>query len=334
MGVTAGSRGRFPARAVFSGRGSTRLPGPPQTGEPPPKGPISLHLRRLDLAHVRCFTELSLDFQRADGSPRLWTSILGDSGSGKSTILRAALLALVSAEALHRSDSVRHRAILDLVGEELLGGSHRPRGVSAEVGGQDSPHIRAGVQNHLSKSLSNEIHRAPVYHLSELFDPALHVFAHQVGAVGNGAPKRLVFAAYGCSRSLAGGERIRRSLDGFATMIDSASHLTPPEEHLLAIRSQPGSRRRYARTRSMLRSFLPNVERIFTREGKVMCRTPEGRVPLSAIGDGQRNLLALICDLLARLEAAYPNSEKPAGEAATVLIDDIGALLIGREQRL
>jgi hypothetical protein len=51
------------------------------------------YVRRLELTNVKLAHDLSLSFEGADGAPRMWTCILGDNGSGKTSILQAIALA-------------------------------------------------------------------------------------------------------------------------------------------------------------------------------------------------------------------------------------------------
>ena len=53
-----------------------------------------MYLRHLSLKHLKRIANLELSFERADGSPRLWTVLIGENGLCKTTILQAiALLA-------------------------------------------------------------------------------------------------------------------------------------------------------------------------------------------------------------------------------------------------
>jgi predicted ATP-binding protein involved in virulence len=54
-----------------------------------------MYLRSLTLKNVKRFRDLTLSFERPDGSPRLWTVVIGENGTGKTTLLQAIAMAAV-----------------------------------------------------------------------------------------------------------------------------------------------------------------------------------------------------------------------------------------------
>jgi energy-coupling factor transporter ATP-binding protein EcfA2 len=52
-----------------------------------------MYLRSLTLKNVKRFRDLTLSFERPDGSARLWTVVIGENGTGKTTLLQAIALA-------------------------------------------------------------------------------------------------------------------------------------------------------------------------------------------------------------------------------------------------
>ena len=59
-----------------------------------------MFLTQLNLQNVRCFKSLEIDFDLEGGNNRKWTVILGENGTGKSTVLRSMALLLAGSEAL------------------------------------------------------------------------------------------------------------------------------------------------------------------------------------------------------------------------------------------
>ena len=54
------------------------------------KTPQNAYFLSLELENVRCFGEKqTIDFSDGNGNPKQWTIILGDNGTGKTTILRS-----------------------------------------------------------------------------------------------------------------------------------------------------------------------------------------------------------------------------------------------------
>jgi hypothetical protein len=52
-----------------------------------------MYIRSLSIQNLRRLRQLSLDFTLPDGSPRMWTVLIGENGTGKTTILQAIALA-------------------------------------------------------------------------------------------------------------------------------------------------------------------------------------------------------------------------------------------------
>jgi DNA repair exonuclease SbcCD ATPase subunit len=59
-----------------------------------------MFLQRLTLSNVKSFKELEIVLTQENGNTRAWTLILGENGTGKSTILKSAALLLAGSDAL------------------------------------------------------------------------------------------------------------------------------------------------------------------------------------------------------------------------------------------
>jgi energy-coupling factor transporter ATP-binding protein EcfA2 len=57
-----------------------------------------VYLKSVTIRHIKCFEDLTLDFFVGD-EPRRWTVILGENGTGKSTLLQAIAVTLAGPEA-------------------------------------------------------------------------------------------------------------------------------------------------------------------------------------------------------------------------------------------
>jgi len=57
-------------------------------------------LRNIRLENIRCFVDVSINFDRAGEENRKWTVILGENGTGKSTVLKSIALLLSGSDAL------------------------------------------------------------------------------------------------------------------------------------------------------------------------------------------------------------------------------------------
>ena len=59
---------------------------------------VRVFIRELEIADLKLFRDLKLSFVKDDGSPRMWTVIVGENGLGKTSLLRAIALAAVGPE--------------------------------------------------------------------------------------------------------------------------------------------------------------------------------------------------------------------------------------------
>lgn len=58
-----------------------------------------MYLETCTIKHIKCFDEITLDFRNPDGSVRLWNVIIGENGTGKTTLLKAIAIALLGEKA-------------------------------------------------------------------------------------------------------------------------------------------------------------------------------------------------------------------------------------------
>ena len=59
-----------------------------------------MYLKNIHLTNIRCFKDVQIDFDLDGGKNRKWTVLLGENGTGKSTILKAIGLLLAGSDAL------------------------------------------------------------------------------------------------------------------------------------------------------------------------------------------------------------------------------------------
>lgn len=58
-----------------------------------------MYLTQFTVRQVKGFADVTLDFQQPDGSIRLWNVIIGENGTGKTTLLQAIAMALAGEKA-------------------------------------------------------------------------------------------------------------------------------------------------------------------------------------------------------------------------------------------
>ena len=265
-----------------------------------------IHLSRLRIESIRGLRDVEIRFGAPEPERGQWTVLLGENGTGKSTILRA--LALV------------------LAGPELGGVLfHSSRDVA--------PYLRDG----------SKLGRISLWTADPLLGPRLEVrskgweesIAYEPFPIG--APGPLLFG-YGCRRGAALGVRESSftDLDSVATLFDENAGLIAVETWLKGrLLAKLQSKRREDREFfdaliETLRRLLPGVEKVDIRREGVWLRGPAvGRSRLAAKSDGYVTTLAWVLDLIARwAERASARGEALDGgfnEQMTglVLIDEI-----------
>jgi hypothetical protein len=269
---------------------------------------VSPGIVRLDSIEIHDFTRfdhLALDTKRA--SPDLpldrgqWLILLGDNGRGKSSILRALVLALAGTN----------------VAQAVVGQ------YAAPLIRNEQSSARCDVQSgalRFSATITNE-------------------GTGQIAACepANG-PRPLVFA-YGCRRGSALGGNDSADLNGSATdvitLFNESVRLHPAPSWLQRLKlralQHPKHDEIFNTVTKMLCSLLPDVDRMDVVDDQVWAIAPKlgGRLPLSALSDGYLTTLGWLVDLIARwLHWAEQTSQDLTGNffermEGLVLLDEI-----------
>ena len=237
-----------------------------------------VHLQTVSLRDWRGFQRFDLNLQpAADPGTGQWAFLLGENGCGKTSVLRALALALVS----------------DEVGEALLG-----------LAGLASPHVRLdAAEARVEVALTAGPLPATVVKRareSEIMPPRT---ASRLG--------RPFVVAYGCRRgtSLGGADREVefRPIDAVRTLFEEGASLIHAETWLrrwaLAAAQEPDSPKStfYEAILKVLVGLLPGVEQVEVLPERVWVTGPGvGRVPLGALSDGYLTTTGWILDMVAR----------------------------------
>ncbi len=289
----------------------------------------------LELENVRCFSERRmLDLADGNGRPARWTILLGENGTGKTTILQL-LVALES----------------PIIEQEGLSTSHYQRRL---------PYVTIPVRTMTREPQGpNQLAVAKVAHKTRLTDHGdrpesssqpLVVTEHGISS-GINDKERLppTCYAYGAARrtiemTLSNG----RSNDAEEIFFTDDTRLRNAEDWLLrldySVSKRSSVQERQARqletVKDVLIKVLPDVSEIrFDASSGVMPRptvqfkTPYGWVPLQHLGYGYRTMLAWIVDLASRMVERYPDSPDPLADPAVVLVDEIDMHLHPKWQR-
>ena len=293
----------------------------------------------LELENVRCFSaRQTLDLSDGNGRPARWTILLGENGTGKTTILQ--LLAVMSiSEPLPDGDTkaARNRFVsrpfLSVWGSLIRAGLEGIAQVFCRIVQETS--LFGDTQRGFRSVSSLEFERGKyswTARESEII-PVIYptCFAYSVD-------RRLSHPSLQQEDFIdtAEGLFLETSsiwdVEGWLLRLDYASSKNS--------RIQRQQKRRLEMAKDVLIKILPDVSEIrFNASSGVLpaphaeFKTPYGWVPLRQLGYGYRTMIAWILDLAARMVERYPDSPDPLAEPAVVLVDEIDLHLHPKWQR-
>lgn len=270
-----------------------------------------MFLRAITIENLRSLREMELSFTDSDGAIRPWTLLLGENGTGKSSLLRAIALVLAGENAL----------------PELLGD------VSSWItNGQKTCVICADVTTAggESRSLRLELHRDDTFvdvakrnsASMAQFERALRKSTRSYLVCGYGVSRRL---PTGRKRTSIGDEGYRSPrARAVATLFSADAQLTSLEAWALDVHYQL-NKRGLDLIKQSLNGLLPDakVERIDRRARRLLMRTPDGVLPLSLLSDGYQNVAAWVGDLLFRITDTFKDYTNPLSARGLLLIDEL-----------
>lgn len=295
---------------------------PAEFGRTIGRRPPYFFLADLDVRNLRCFSETSIRLrfpeEREDLRYPNVNLLLGDNGSGKSTILRAIAMAALG-PVLPSSGFVPYRLVTrgaeeaQVSGTFIFGGTERPIPLAADVSV-----TRRGDFEEISA-------QAPDGLWSDLFEESSPSF---------------FIAGYGTNRHVSDDPRAdpsqergrrRRRYQRVASLLEDSASLVP----LSAWLPQVGTHRQ-DEVSDMFKELLPQRayftgqfeggEPVFMRRG-----VP---VPLRAMSDGFRSYIGWLSDLLFQLSAVAPTGARLTDIGGIALVDEVDLLLHPSWQRV
>lgn len=270
-----------------------------------------MFLHRLVLENVRSIEHLDLSFSTTSATTRKWTFLLGENGTGKSTILRSIALLMAGSEALPEllvdtagwirrgAPSCRlHARIVTAQGEE--------RDIEIVMNTGDS--IR-GVFSRNQETL-------------DLLDRAIAHAARNYFTVGYGVSRRFSSDTYARRTSAEVFKHPRAQR--VSTMFAPDATLNPLDTWAMDLdyRRKDGLQI----VRNALDDFLPNVRfhGIDKEKRQLLFETADGLIPLGQLSDGYQNVAAWCGDLLYRITETFQDYRDPLKARGLLLIDELG----------
>ncbi len=295
-----------------------------------------MYFLSLTVENMRCFgTAQKLNLTDSEGRPARWTILLGENGTGKTTLLR--ILAGF------------HHVEMKLPDGKVV--TSIPRSVNFRGGfGFDRDLIRVYAEQAINTAhivaanvLARSAPKAPIFSVGITYYAAgsQSYLCQPLKDVGVSFHESIdaVLYTYGSSRRLGSTSLSEKSDDDPAgSLFTDKVELRNAEEWLLRLHYstlilseiQDPQKARLAQVRRLLVDILPDVEEIrFTipeaahPTPRVEFRTPYGWVPLSELGYGYQSVIAWVTDLASRMVERYPDSPNPLAEPAIVLVDEI-----------
>jgi predicted ATP-binding protein involved in virulence len=283
--------------------------------------PPSAYFGSLTLENVKCFKgEQTIDLSDGNGKPALWTVILGNNNTGKTTLLRCL-------------------AYLEPIKEVFDNKCYYSPKIS-------NLHINNKLSENnyyieckwiFDKMIINSVKDWSCFKKDRF--SAIST-AEQNEIIGNA-----IIYGYGTSRKMGDSALSEtENQDNTASLFSDNVTLTNAEEWLLQTflaekLNKPQAAETLERIKQVLTSgILPDVQdfRFDTTadfRGFVEIKTDYGWVKLRELGYGYQVTLAWVVDLAKKLFERYPDSDNPLHEPAIVLIDEIDLHLHPEWQR-
>jgi len=304
----------------------------------------NVYFLSLELENVRCFSEKQMiDFSDGNNAPKQWTIILGDNGTGKTTLLQSLISMTPYLDFLDFDEDDYREYSMPQVGRRY--DSWKPFRTNSSKASSLKVFFTAQYTLKASKffekfslGASNQGSR------SSLMNYWNHTSVSEVLSKSN-------CFAYGASRKAGEYSLSEQNEDSsYITLFDETTLLLSPEEWLLrwdyASKSDFGDKikrkQQLGKVIEILIKILPDIDEIKFSEKKmpskqiqptVEFQTPYGWVEAKDLSLGYRTSMAWMVDFASRMFDLYPESENPLAEPAVVLIDEIDLHLHPKWQR-
>jgi predicted ATP-binding protein involved in virulence len=293
----------------------------------------------LELEGVNCFKEMqTLDMSDGKGSFSPWTIILGDNGTGKTTLLK------ILERMQPGSEEIDFSRMYNDISYQNLKGYFFPRflfeGLNLDYSGN---------------SLDEIVKNKSIIKLSLVINEFVNtvIVDGQISRNGNLYFKEfsnVFLLSYGASRRMSKSQTLRTSISRYSSsLFDDSIELINAEEWFLqkslkSLIAEKVTRKKYlnefAIVKKLLIDILPNIEDIRIKpvneeNSKILLEVKSAStwINLRNLSYGYQTITALIVDIAANMIEQYSEIKKPLSEPVIILIDEIDLHLHPKWQR-
>jgi len=271
-----------------------------------------MFLQSVRLKNIRSIADLRLDFHTPSGGNRAWTYILGENGTGKSSVLKSIALVMAGGDALY-----------ELVGEpdDWIRLGQRDALILVEFATQTGQQREASLTFQRGERLSEFASRNQ--NSLRQIDAAIEHADRNYFVVGYGVTRRAA-AKEGAGFNLAQSPYRSPRARATATLFNGEASLVSLESWAMDLEYRRGSGGLDA-VRSALDTLLPDVEfaGIDRERRRLMFRTPDGELPLTSLSDGYQAMAAWCGDLLWQITETFKDYKDPLKARGLLLIDEL-----------
>lgn len=294
-------------------------------------------IEEFNVDNIKCFEMQKIRFGTTS-EPNRWISLLGENGTGKSTVLQAlglllagpegAIKLLPRPEGWTRDETKPGKITVRLHQTEndpgLFGGKKKERKVFRYT---------FYVTGNQKLTINNKVFTEPF--ITEDTNSKVIPWLREHALFPKG--KGWFGAGYGAFRRLT---RVSRILvpslqeplryTNFSTQFNEDEPLEAFEQWMLYLEFKIGKNDKQAKTQrdlgiTAINKLLPEGTCFdsIDANGRIWFRVGGSKVSTIALSDGYRSILALAGDLVWRLIEAFPDSSNPLNEEGVVLIDEL-----------
>lgn len=299
-----------------------------------------IYFMDLVVENVRCFKDAQLmDLSDGKGRPARWTIILGDNGTGKTTLLKS--ITFLRPHGHNFSKVILPYGTVFFIEN----GKSYPRDIEKSIffgSNRFSIGKLTKTKNKIVEGYNFAIN-SPINSPND--SPAGFAQPSSIFEKNN-----LLMLAYGAQRYPNESSIIKlKNSSNIQNLFDSQYKLINPEAWLLeadfAIKNAKNSTKKYLQDRynkvqETLKKLLPDIQDFRIKEitktniqAAIEVKTPYGWVDMKNLSLGYQTFIAWVVDLAARLFDHYPDSDNPLEEPCIVLVDEIDLHLHPKWQR-